>query len=538
MRGFTIKSLLWVAVLLMAVLIAIQSVMSLNQASHIDMEVKTLIEKDYPLAKKAHEMKFHVVQVQQWLTDISATRGRDGLDDGFAEAKSNAEDFRRVVADLSLLYPDREVVLQTLLKTFEVYYSNGKRMARAYIAQGPEGGNKMMAAFDQAAEALANRIDPFIEQSDQQATLREASVSESTVLGGNLILVFSAAYAFILIALMLMFVRFIMRPLNQAMAMTKDLAEGEGDLTKRLDENIIGELGQLSRYINSFVAQVHQDIVSVSETVQSLAATSQQLISSTEATNAVMNQQQSETDQVASSIAQMSATVNEVAHNAVLAADSATQADAESSNGKQVVQKTIDVINELADEVVKSSGVIQSVEVHTDEIGQVSQVISDIADQTNLLALNAAIEAARAGEQGRGFAVVADEVRGLAQRTQESTGEIKRIIDQLQNSARQAVSVMEQGQVKADASVQQAVMAGSALDVITTEVSKISDMNRHIASAAEEQGAVSLEINNNIGNIRDVCDKTLVEMSSLTQVGGELFVAVNGLQKMVDRFKL
>lgn len=537
MRNLSIKTIFRMTIAVLVILVLCQSFFSLRQTSIVESETTKLINSSIPIVAKANGLQLQVVQVQQWLTDISATRGLDGLNDGFDEAEKHANQFRAEIDDLIKLDQEHSNQYQAIKQAFEAYYSQGKVMAKAYVEQGPIGGNAMMGAFDDAAAALHDRLVPMIETIQAATLQQEHFLEQQAHLSRNLVLVFSLLFGVILVLLFFGARTLLVKPLCQTATMFKDLADGDGDLTKRLSETAFGELGSLARSTNTFVSKVQEQVSRVAATVDQLAATSIQLKGSTESTCTIMNRQQAETDQVATAINEMSATINEVAQNAANAADSARQADEHAQNGNAVVSDTVSVINSLAEDVEKAAEVISSVESQTANIGSVSDVISDIAEQTNLLALNAAIEAARAGEQGRGFAVVADEVRALAGRTQASTLEIKSIIDQLQTSAGQAVEMMEQGRNQASASVQQSVEAGTALDLITTEVTNISDMNIQIASAAEEQGAVSEEINRSVVRIREVSDETVVEMDNLTQSSENLVSVVDDLQGLVSRFK-
>ncbi len=537
MQNITIKIIFRITIALIAVLVFCQSFFSLRQTSIVEAETTRLINSSIPIQAKAKELQLNVVQVQQWLTDISATRGLDGLNDGFDEAEKHANVFRAELDQLIKLDQANAGQYTPIKQAFEAYYSQGKAMAQAYVEQGPIGGNAMMAGFDGAAAALHKRLEPMVQSIEAETLRQQQFLEQQAGLSRTMVLGFSLLYGVILVLLFVGAKSLLIKPLCQTVTMFRDLAEGDGDLTKRLSEKAFGELGALSKLTNIFVAKVQEQVGCVAATVDHLAATAIQLKGSTDNTCAIMDKQQAETDQVATAINEMSATINEVAQNAANAADSARQADEQAQKGNVVVSETMRGINSLAADVENASGVIKSVASHTGNIGQVSDVISDIAEQTNLLALNAAIEAARAGEQGRGFAVVADEVRTLAKRTQDSTLEIQTSIEQLQNSANQAVEAMEKGSVQANASVQQSIEAGAALDLITTEVTNISDMNTQIASAAEEQGAVSEEINRSVVRIREVSDETVVEMDSLTQSSGNLMSVVNDLQKLVLRFK-
>lgn len=269
-----------------------------------------------------------------------------------------------------------------------------------------------------------------------------------------------------------------------------------------------------------------------------LAAAAEELSAITEQANNGVMRQQSEIEQVATAMNQMSATVTEVSRNADSAATAATNADDRAKDGSDVVHTTVQTINNLASEVVRTSEVIESLKGDSLSIGAVLDVIRDIAEQTNLLALNAAIEAARAGEQGRGFAVVADEVRTLASRTQQSTQEINEMIDRLQNGANEAVNAMEIGRAQAEESVSQAAKTGEALNEITLVVDNIKSMNMQIASAAEQQSSTAEEINRNIVNISEVAQETANGSQETANASDELARLASELQVQVSKFKI
>ncbi|MBI3774734.1 MAG: methyl-accepting chemotaxis protein [Gammaproteobacteria bacterium] len=254
-----------------------------------------------------------------------------------------------------------------------------------------------------------------------------------------------------------------------------------------------------------------------------------------EQTSQGIRQHQSETDQVATAINEMSATVQEVARNANAAAVATQNANTQAGHGQTIVIETISAIERLAQEVEKAAGVIQQLEQDSDRIGSVVDVIKTIAEQTNLLALNAAIEAARAGEQGRGFAVVADEVRTLASRTSQSTQEIQHMIEELQTTARNAVKVMEDGRNQAGNGVKQVTRAGEALTEITQAIGTISTMNDQIAAASEQQSAVAEEINKNIVNITRVVDATADGAQQTANAGQDLLNLAERLKVLVKQ---
>lgn len=312
------------------------------------------------------------------------------------------------------------------------------------------------------------------------------------------------------------------------------ITDGMIDLQYR-KENAVSEF---STDYNKFIDAVSSAIKNSKDTAMHLSTATEKMQAQSDYARQGVTRQQLETDQIATAINQMTATVQEVARNANDAAMAANQADEEANNGKNVVSKTVQSIQTLAANVEAAADVIQKLEVDTSEIGTVIDVIKGIADQTNLLALNAAIEAARAGEQGRGFAVVADEVRTLASRTQESTEEINAMIEKLQASVKKAVTTMETGRQQAHNGVEQASLAGQSLTAITRSVATISDMNTQIASAAEEQSKVAEEINRNVVNISQVADETATNVSQVADQSNQLGNLANALNAEVQRFKI
>ncbi|WP_446737434.1 methyl-accepting chemotaxis protein [Pseudomonas sp. TTU2014-080ASC] len=255
-------------------------------------------------------------------------------------------------------------------------------------------------------------------------------------------------------------------------------------------------------------------------------------------TNQGMQKQLAEIELVATAVHEMTATAQDVARNATLAAESANHADLAANQGKSTVQQTATAIGALAEEIGRAVGVVQTLAKDSENINAILVAIRGIAEQTNLLALNAAIEAARAGEQGRGFAVVADEVRNLAQKTQHATEEIQLMIQQLQNGTREVVRVMEQSQAKTNDSVEHANEAADSLETITRAVSVINDMNTQIASAAEEQSAVAEDINRNVNNIGQVANEVASGANEANQASAELTRLAEQQRRLINQFKV
>jgi len=357
---------------------------------------------------------------------------------------------------------------------------------------------------------------------------------QSAVLRNTIIIALIALIVGFIIAFAV--IRSIRAAFDRVVSSLEDIADGDGDLTKRLDTTGNNEISRLSEAFNHFVVKIQTLVQQVSASSAQLATSTQQMTALSVETKLNVNQQESKIEQVAAAINEMSATVQEVSRNASEASHAAQSADTESHSGKKIVSEVIDVINDLENQVRESSSTIKALDQHAIQIGGVLDVIKGIAEQTNLLALNAAIEAARAGEQGRGFAVVADEVRTLASRTQESTQEIQTMIEQLQDGAKNAVRSMESGEEKTQTTVTKAREAGAALETITEAISTIAHMNTQIATAAQEQSAVAEEINQNIVSISGLSVQAADGAEHTASNSQELERLTNSMRATVSTF--
>jgi len=314
--------------------------------------------------------------------------------------------------------------------------------------------------------------------------------------------------------------------------------ESRSDLSHRIEIKNNDEIAKMAHAFNNMLDKFQAFVQQVNSSSAQLTAAAEQVSSIANQSTAQVQSQLTETDQVATAMNEMAATVQEVARNATDAATAATNADSEATSGRDVVQHATTTIKQLAIDVDNAAVVIRELDEHSDSIGAVLDVIRGIAEQTNLLALNAAIEAARAGEQGRGFAVVADEVRTLASRTQESTEEINAMIEKLQSGAKSAVHAMEKGRLKAQEGAQQAGEAVTSLQAITSAVSIINDMNTQIAGAAVQQNAVTEEMNRNITNISQISLQTSEGAANTEQASNELARLSGDLHQLVAQFKI
>ncbi|WP_439125874.1 MAG: methyl-accepting chemotaxis protein [Pseudomonas rhizophila] len=374
-------------------------------------------------------------------------------------------------------------------------------------------------------------------ESSKSLTVSQTAVRDQDAAQAKTVLVSAAVLAMLFgVIAALVITRQIVGPLDQTLKVAERIAAG--DLTHNLTSERRDELGQLQRAMQSMTVGLRQLIGGISDGVTQIASAAEQLSAVTEQTSAGVNSQKVETDQVATAMHEMTATVQEVARNAEEASEAAVAADQQAREGEKVVGEAIAQIERLALEVGNSTTAMGDLKRESDKIGSVLDVIKSVAQQTNLLALNAAIEAARAGEAGRGFAVVADEVRSLAQRTQKSTEEIEELIVGLQSGTEQVATIMDNSRSLTDNSVELTRRAGGSLENITRTVSAIQSMNQQIAAAAEQQSAVAEEINRSVLNVRDVSEQTASSSEETAASSAELARLGVHLQTLVGRFRV
>jgi methyl-accepting chemotaxis protein len=373
---------------------------------------------------------------------------------------------------------------------------------------------------------------------EAQVAVVEAKVHERME-GVVLSIVGIAVVVLLVIAAVGMFVaNTILRPLHLMKANLDDIAAGEGDLTRRLAITSQDELGELAGSFNRFVDKIHGLVRQITEMTSQLTGLVTQVSDQAQRSEQAMERQRHETDQVATAINEMSSAAQEVARSAQGAAVAAQQTDEEGQAAKRVVDGSIKQIHALVSDIRNSGTSLDSLQKDVLSIVSVLSVIRSIADQTNLLALNAAIEAARAGEAGRGFAVVADEVRALASRTQQSTQEIQGMIDRLQKGTQSAVEAMRRSSDAGDGTSAQANEAGASLDTMAQLIGTINSMNAQIASAAEEQTAVAEEINRSVHQIAVAVDSVADETQLGAQTSRSLAELGQRLGKLVGQFRI
>ncbi|MCT8163452.1 methyl-accepting chemotaxis protein [Pseudomonas sp. HD6421] len=434
--------------------------------------------------------------------------------------------------------PDDRKLFEDFKSSYAKYLSYQERILDGVLASVERGdeievaNGPLASAADQMMAAL-NKLIKFNEQGAVHAADQTRKAFDAAVF---MIVVALILILMLMVVIAIVLTRSIVSPLSEAVIVADRVSSG--DLTQNIHVTGSDEPAHLLIALKRMQDSLHETIEKISESSNMLASASEELHAVTEDTNRGLNQQSAEIDQAATAVNQMTAAVEEVARNAVNTADDSKAADKSTYQGREKVSQALESINRLVGNVSDTSEEVKLLAQNANEISQVLVVIRSIAEQTNLLALNAAIEAARAGEAGRGFAVVADEVRALAYRTQQSTGEIEKMIEGIQSGTDRAVDAMNESQERANGTLQVAREANDALDVIGEAIASINQKNLVIASASEEQAQVAREVDKNLVNIRDLSMQTSAGANQTNASSQELSRLAVDLHAMVSKFRL
>ena len=448
-----------------------------------------------------------------------------------AKTMTNA---KGIAAD-SKFHVDEQKLLKEMLATLTAYSKDSSDM----LDMMESDANAATTYMGQADEKFAVMEKQFTELSKIQKRLNDENYADSKHSGRKVLIILASGIVFsliVVIAISFLINRNIMFPIHGTVEVIEAMAGG--DLTKRIDVRSTDEIGNMARSMNSFIDSLHDSIRGFANNAAELATASDDLNNTSDriATGAQEVAAQSAT--VASAGEEMSVTSGDIAKNCLLAAEGAHRAANSAKNGAEVVEKTVAVMGQIAAKVQETAKTVESLGARSDQIGNIIGTIEDIADQTNLLALNAAIEAARAGEQGRGFAVVADEVRALAERTTRATREIGEMIKSIQKETKNAVAAMEQGVHQVESGTDEAAKSGAALRDILEQVNSVAMQVNQIATTAEQQTATTIEISSNMHQITGVVEETSRGAHDSSVAAHRLSTLASELARVVSRFKI
>jgi len=541
MRDLKIGIRLALAFAIMVVLIAVMALFSYNQFSKIENQIELLAKNNFVKSQATGDAMESIQNVCRSVALMVAIQDTNFRSMERKRLEKERGDYRAAIGRIEELEknPEGQTMLNNLKDAVKVAAAaNNKALELAVAGKQTEAETMLKDEAGPLIEALIKSTNSLIDYQKKRVDLRyneAVAVYHAAQIG----LVIACVVAVIIAVICaLLITRSIVLPVRSMRSILQDIARGEGDLTVRLDASSKDELGETCHWFNVFVEKLHGIIEQIAQTTNRVASASGQLNSTSEQMATGAEEVAAQAGTVATAGEEMSATSGDIARNCHLASEAANQANDSAVAGSYVVLDTVNCMNSIADKVKETAKSVASLGNRSDQIGEIVGTIEDIADQTNLLALNAAIEAARAGEQGRGFAVVADEVRALAERTTKATHEISGMIKAIQRETKAAVAAMESGVKEVEQGTVEAGKSGEALTQILEQLAALQTQISQVATAAEEQTATTSEISNNMQQITDVVSGTARGAQESAVAANQLSELSNDLRNIVSQFKL
>ena len=539
LRNISVSTRASLSFAVMALIVLLVGGLSLLQMQRMN-ENTTQVEQNWlPSILALNDMSREFLRVRALTLRLFVNRDEQAMrttEQGLEQIKSQLleaqERYRKLVSsEAEQAIFDRYLLEQNAYLREQSKFVELSRQGKLEEARAVVNGELNSHASD-AAQALVDLTE--LNKKGAEASISEGRAEFSAAINGVVIFIVLAVVLTIVLALVL--TRSIVKPLNEAVAVARTVASG--DLSTNIQVEGSDEPAQLLEALKSMQQSLRSTIQHIADSSNQLASASEELHAVTEDTNRGLHQQNNEIEQAATAVNEMTSAVDEVARNAVSTSEASRESERTAQRGRDQVLRTVNSISSLAENVTSTASEVGELADKIRDISKVLEVIRSIAEQTNLLALNAAIEAARAGEQGRGFAVVADEVRLLAQRTQQSTQEIEQMIGGIRQGTDHAVSAMQGSNTLAHATLELAQSAGQALDEITSSITQINERNLLIASASEEQASVTREVDRNLVNIRDLSLQSSAGANQTSASSQELSRLAIDLNSLVSKFRL
>lgn len=490
----------------------------------------------FPTVEESKANIVRLARIEELFSTAVSTGEMDFIKTATQESQNTLNSFKK----LQQLWPERNAQISQLQRDFESYFQVASKISVSML-DGSFDPMSMARQIEQMNTGLEVTRKAMIAYSDSSLEAFNKTVSDSNA-AAEKVQSLSLMIAIITLVIMISAAWAISSLLNEALSSLltslRAIASGDGDLTQRIEKRSEDELGQVVDSFNLFIEKLHNSISELLSNTQPLTSVASDLNSLTGTTKQVTEEQRRATEAVSYAMDNMVVSMTQVSTNAGLASETAQEADSLAKEGRGVVNQTVTSIKALAQEVEKTSDVIRKLESDTSNVGSILDVIRGIAEQTNLLALNAAIEAARAGEQGRGFAVVADEVRTLASRTQHSTKEIQNVIEQLQEAAVSAVKAMEDSQEQAHLSVENATKTDTSLEQITDKIGLITQMNAQIATVIDQEQQSILNIKDNVQGIESTSNEAMKGMQQVEASSRALTNIADAIRHVTGQFRV